>query len=282
MKIPTDAKNTQIIRECLNEMRQHLCSAADLLEEPWKSQFNDLKGLYDKTISGLPATDAVPAALEANQLLQGLFSCMSHGSALMTLMASKINNHKGEMTQAVASAVDGKIAERIASGDLIAKDTLPAVVAKAVTEKTAAGELVDKGTVQQLCSAAKDQGIELGKETIRTEITAKEQTTAAIAKRKTILQTCSLPLPEAALESVLGGTDEAFEAAKQTAEGRIQALCSKGVAITAASKIGAKVWLPKEQWEVFESLALETLSGGDPLVVPPTQRTGEKPPVMMV
>jgi hypothetical protein len=44
----------------------------------------------------------------------------------------------------------------------------------------------------------------------------------------------------------------------------------------------AKVWLPGDQWAVFEALAKETIKGGDPLVTrPPGASTSEAPKGMI-
>jgi len=95
------------------------------------------------------------------------------------------------------------------------------------------------------------------------------------------LQTCGLPIPDARLEGVLAGTGEEFTAAQALAQSRIAALQQRGVALNSNSPLAAKVWLPEEQWQVFESLAVETLKGADPLVTSATPAAGGPPRVMV-
>ena len=128
-----------------------------------------------------------------------------------------------------------------------------------------------KTTVTQLCSEARNLGITDGEKKVRDEIAAAEARAKKIGERKAALQKCGLPLPDATLDNLLAGTDEEFGVAQKKAEDRIAALRTKGVALNSQSPLAMKVWLPEDQYQVFESLALETIKGGDPMLTPPTQ-----------
>lgn len=284
MKIPTDVKDIKSIREFFTTIRMQICGMADYLSEPWKTHFNDLKKHYDDAIASLPPTDAVPAAMEANHHLSCFYSCLANANALSSMLGSAMDSMTKKNSETVAlalnSAVDAKVLERIKSGELLLKTDVDGLVATAVTARATSGELVTKDTMTQFCSAAKEAGIVEGEKKVRAEIAAKEALTVKISDRKSVLQKCGLPLPDLKLESLLGGTDDEFAALQKTATDRIAALQKKNIALNSKSPLLMKVYLPQDQWEVFESLAVDNLKGGDPLLSPAPQ-AGERPAVMV-
>ena len=278
---PIDPKDLNTIREVLTSFRTQICGAADTLGEPWKGQFVALKGDYDKMLSGLPPTDQVPAALEANSHLSCLHAALSSATALSVMMGSAMASMAGKSAEAVtaqlASAVSAEIEKQIAAGTLFKAEGVEVKIA----ERIKTGDLVAKETCTQLCSAAKDLGLAEGEKKVRAEIAASAVRQSLISTRKAELQTCGLPIPDARLEGVLAGTGEEFTAAQALAQSRIAALQQRGVALNSNSPLAAKVWLPEEQWQVFESLAVETLKGADPLVTSATPAAGGPPRVMV-
>jgi len=289
---PIDPKDLNTIKEVLTSFRTQICGAADTLGEPWKGQFLALKGDYDKMLSGLPPTDQVsasagklrpdePAALEANSQLSCLHAALSSATALSVMMGSAMASQAGKGAEAsaaqLASAVGAEIEKQIAEGTLFKAEGVEVKIA----ERIKTGDLVAKETCTQFCSAAKDLGLAEGEKKVRAEIAASAARQSLITTRKADLQNCGLPIPDARLEGVLAGTGEEFTAVQALAQSRIAALQQKGVALNSNSPLGAKVWLPEEQWQVFESLAVETLKGADPLVTSATPAAGGLPRVMV-
>ena len=278
---PSDPKDLNTIKEVLTSFRTQICGAADTLGEPWKGQFLALKGDYDKMLSGLPPTDQVPAALEANSQLSCLHAALSSATALSVMMGSAMASQAGKGAEAsaaqLASAVGAEIEKQIAEGTLFKAEGVEVKIA----ERIKTGDLVAKETCTQFCSAAKDLGLAEGEKKVRAEIAASAARQSLITTRKADLQNCGLPIPDARLEGVLAGTGEEFTAVQALAQSRIAALQQKGVALNSNSPLAAKVWLPEEQWQVFESLAVETLKGADPLVTSATPAAGGLPRVMV-
>ena len=278
---PIDPKDLNTIKEVLTSFRTQICGAADTLGEPWKGQFLALKGDYDKMLSGLPPTDQVPAALEANSQLSCLHAALSSATSLSVMLGSAMASLAGKSAEASAaqsaSAVGAEIEKQIAAGTLFKAEGVEVKIAGRI--KT--GDLVAKETCTQLCSAAKDLGLAEGEKKVRAEIAAGAVRQSLITTRKAELQTCGLPIPDARLKGVLAGTGEEFTAAQALAQSRIAALQQRGVALNSSSPLAAKVWLPEEQWQVFESLAVETLKGADPLVTSATPAAGGPPRVMV-
>jgi hypothetical protein len=251
---------------------------ADCLSEPWKSHYTSLKAQYDTALEQLPATDQVPEALKANTVLQAFYSCLSGANALCSLMASKLNSSATETATALNSAVDARILDLLAKGELVKKDGIDKLIAHGIAAKTTAGELVAKATVTQLCSEARTAGLTEGESKVRVEVQAQAERTTRIGARKTALQTAGLPMPDAALEALLGGTEEEFTTIKTTAQNRIDALRKRGVALNAKSSLLGKVFLPEAQWKPLEDLVVETLSSGaDPLITSANPVAGGAP-----
>lgn len=282
MKIPTDLKDVAAIRDCLNTVRTQVCALADYLTEPWKTHFNSLKDQYDTALATLSPTDQVPAALEAGKQLQAFWSCLMSANSLASMLGTAMNGMKQAEATALNSGISAAIALKISSGELIAKETIPILVEKELTAKTAAGDLVPKEMHAQLCAAARTTGLGEGETKVRAEVQAKEVRVQRAEARKTLLQTAGLPIPEAAMMAALEGTDEEFAAAQKVAEGRIASLQQKGVALNSKThpQLLAKVWLPVEQWNVFEPLMVEAVKGGNPLAAPGGPATGPMGPMI--
>lgn len=286
MKIPTDGKDINGIRQLLTDFRTQICSMADYLSEPWKGHFLSLKKTYDDALEAMPPTDAVPAAMDANKVLNSFYCAMANANSLVSMLGSSLNslitNKDREVAIALNSAVDAAVLKKLTDGDLIAKKDLDGLVTKALTDKTAAGELLTKEMSTQLCSAARDQGWQLGEKKVRDELSAKETTVKLIGDRKKLVQTAGLPVPDATLEHLLSGTDDEFAVKRTTAESRIAKLQQAGIALNSASTLRANVWLPESEWNTFEKLAKEMLGLGDPLVAPAGSGTTGKAPTGMI
>jgi hypothetical protein len=270
------------IRELLTTIRSQVCGYVDCLAEPWKTHFNALKQRYDEALGALPPTDQVPAAISAGKGLEAFFSCLMSANALAGMLGSEVRTLQGTVASSMNSAVETAVAQRIASGLLFPKEVLDGRVAAEVAAKQTSGELVLKTTVTQLCSEAKAAGMAEGEAKIREEVAKTEAANKNIATRKGLLQTAGLPVPEAAFENILGGTEDEFATVRTTAEARIAGLQKKGIALNSKSPLLAKVYLPKDQWEIFESLAQETIRGGTPLAPPPGGPANGNPGPMIV
>ena len=218
---PIDPKDLNTIKEVLTSFRTQICGAADTLGEPWKGQFLALKGDYDKMLSSLPPTDQVPAALEANSHLSCLHAALSSATSLSVMMGSAMASMAGTsaeaMTAQLASAVGAEIEKQIAAGTLFKAEGVEVKIA----ERIKTGDLVAKETCTQLCSAAKDLGLAEGEKKVRAEMAASAARQSLITTRKAELQICGLPIPDARLEGVLAGTGEEFTAAQALAQSRI-------------------------------------------------------------
>jgi len=151
-----DPKDLNTIREVLTSFRTQICGAADTLGQPWKGQFLALKGGdYDKMLSGLPPTDQVPAALEANSQLNCLHAALSSATSLSVMLGSAMASLAGKSAEAsaaqLASPAGAEIEKQIAAGTLFKAEGVEVRIAERI--KTA--DLVAKRTYTQLCSAAK-------------------------------------------------------------------------------------------------------------------------------
>jgi hypothetical protein len=276
MTIPKDAKDIPAIREFLNTVRTQVCSLADLLDEPWKGHFNALKKQYDEALNGLPPSDQVPAAMDASRTLNSFFHLLSAANSLNSQLGSEVNRLKCSASNSLNSAVDAEVQRRIGAGELVAKADVDGKVNAAIEARTKTGDLVVKETVTQLCSQAKELGFKDGEKKVRDEVAETTARKGRIDTRKAALQTAGLPVPDAKIESLIGGTDEEFNVLKATAESRIAGLQKKGIALNSKSALGPKVWLPEEQWTTHEALITEHLSSGNPLATPPAAGADEK------
>ena len=194
-----------------------------------------------------------------------------NANALTSLIASTadglVKKHPEQLATALNSAVTDEIAKQVAAGTLFKPEVVTIKVTEAIDAKTKAGELVPKDTATQLCSAAKDLGLQEGEKKVRDEIAATEARKALIVGRKASLQTCGLPVPSEKLESVLAAPDADFTATQKLVEDRIAALQKKGMAINSKTNLDI-VWLPQSQYDMLEPL-ITGAAQANPLVVNP-------------
>lgn len=260
-----DAATTTFFRTVLGTVNQVLASYDPAqLEEPWKTHYLQIKSDYDSALKDLPPTDQAPLALNASNHLQCLYSMLSNTSAMCSYLKSTMASMKPS-AEVLASAVETGVAQRIASGDLVPKAELDSRISTAVeaeiSRRTTAGELIPKDTHAQLCSVAKEGGIKEGREAASVEFKAERERTQTIATRKEALQTASLPGVTADVEALilksLGGSEEEFNAFKATAKARLDKFTAAGVVYNSQNPVFAKIYLPEEQFKVFEGLFLD-------------------------
>ncbi len=253
--MPEPKKDFLALRTLLLGIQTQLCGTDPLtLEEPFRATFNGLKAEFEAALAKLPAAEPAPQDLGVQ--LQSLWSCFySLNSLFNSLLGS---------TKAQKCAVETEIARQVTAGDLIPRAVLPARVTEQVTAQVTAGELVPKATVEQLCSVAKTNGLTEGEKKVRDEIAAKAAVTAKVAERTTALQTAGLPLPDAEIERLLGGTDEEFAAHRTRVEAHLAQFKDKGIQLAANSTARAKAWLAADAFKGFLALAdgIPSLKGG--------------------
>lgn len=231
MKLPTDPKDVEALKSFLEQVRTQVCGMADMLKEPFKTHFKELKNQFDSALSKLPPSEQAPAAIEAHHHLIGLCSCLSSASSLVTALSQKLNGMEEGFASALNSAVDVKVAAGITAGDYIKKGDLAGLVTKAIEDKVKAGELVAKDMVTSLCSAAKTTGLEEGERKVREELKVSEARTQLVGTRKAALQTAGVPLPSEKLENILAADEAAFNGAKAKVEERRGVLNKMGIAL---------------------------------------------------
>ena len=133
MKLPTDPKDVAALKTFLEQVRSQVCGMADVLKEPFKSHFNELKNQFDSALSKLPPSEQVPAAMDAHQDLIGLCSCLCSASSLVTALSQKLNGMEEGFASALSSAVDVRLAASLAGGEFVKKADLEGLVTKGWT-----------------------------------------------------------------------------------------------------------------------------------------------------
>lgn len=266
---PKDTKDVKVVVGLVKSIQQQICAAVDLLDSPFKETFLGIKAEFDSVVAKLPLTDAVPAALELSQQLQSLWSCLYSVNSLVTFLNGSLDSMKKNMNGQMNSAVTAELNRRIAAGELIAKENIAVKVQEQVTSMTTAGDLVPKATVTQLCADAKNVGLTEGEKKVRDEFEAKTKLDQKVTERKATLQTAGLPIPDAEIEKLLGGTDDEFAANKTRLETQLAEFKSKGITLAADSPIRSKAWLPADQFKNFLALtdgipSLKSNGGGEP------------------
>jgi len=169
---------------------QAFFSAVDDLDEPLKSKFNSVKEAINKALAGLPESDKVPAALDANYVLRSLLSTFSLAQEMMATMQGKLKSAEGKASTAMAS--------------------ITTEVENAVNDKIAKGELLTK--------ADHDAAVTKAGEDAKASLIAGQK---LVADRRTALASAKLPVPG---EDVLSADDEAFKAKETEAKARIDKL----------------------------------------------------------
>jgi hypothetical protein len=277
-----DAKTATFFRSVLCNVNQVLCGYnPDELESPWKEHYTQLKADYDSALKDLPESDKVPLALDANRHLQCLYSMLSNMNAMTSYLKSTIAGMKPS-AQVLNSAVEAAVADRVSKGELISKSDLAAQLDAEINKRVTDGLLIPKDTHSQLCSAAREGGVKQGRDAALAEITQQREKEQLIATRKETLQTASLPGVTADVEKLireaLGGSEEQFKAFKDTAAQRLEKFKSAGVVYNSENPVFAKIYLPEEQFKVFEGLFLDPaiVGGHEPFAKPPAgpQPTG--------
>ena len=176
-KLP-DGKSVSALRDFYTQQKLQLNGLADLLDEPWKSHFTELKAQYDAVLSALPPSDQVPAALDAQIQLQGLFSCLAQANSLVAMLTSSMNG----MKQTLATTMEVEIEKRVLDGQLFPKETLGAKVAAALAEKLTAGEFIAKEDHVNLCGEARKLAFAEGQAAVRAELEARGLMAAYLAR----------------------------------------------------------------------------------------------------
>lgn len=265
--IPNDPKNAKALRDFFSNTRTQMCSLGEQLGEPWLTHFNNIKGQYDALLAQLGTTDQVPAALDASAQLSALYSMLVSANSLTALIGSQMQMMKQTTATQMNSAIEAAIAEKLTKGELVKADVVSVKVQEAIATATQAGELVPREQHTQLCSAAKSTGLEEGKAALLAEQQAEATRKQTIETRKAALQTAGLPLPEADLEKLLGGTDEEFAATQTKVDTRVKALKAKNAF---HSQIGKFMWLDDANFAAFEALAgdIRKSTGHEPLQQP--------------
>lgn len=265
----TDPKDLKVIKQVLEATRNQVNSSLELLDEPLRGMFTNIKGQFDTMLAQLPPTEQVRGALDLGWELQSLHSCFQSLNSMFEMLNQSLSAARKDAANMPAKIADA-IKAKVDAGELIAKDAVAGLIATEVTKKITAGELVAKEVHTQLCSEAKNLGLTEGEAKLRKEQADAAAAATLIAERKTALQTAGLPLPEGAVESVLGAADDVFTAARTEVATRVKDLQKIGVANN--SPLLAKAWLPKEQYDTVHATTRETLAtlktGGEPFAKP--------------
>lgn len=247
--LPKNNKDLAGCRRFFTDVRTQACSLAGTYSGPLKQLWDDLVQKFDAAIAALPKES--DGDWDLTQNLDNVFSCLTSANACLSQLSLELSKHRQ-----TASELDAKVTEeigrRVASGDLIGKDSLSKAVEAAVQSRVSSGLLVPETTVKQMCSAAKDVGITEGKAEADRLLQAERERQNLITQRKADLQKASVPLPEGEFERVLGLKEEEFKAAKSEFESRLALLKKDNIQLS--SELLANLWLPKDQYATFEKM----------------------------
>ena len=266
MPAKPDVKNADVIRTAYGAMAQSLTAAMDMLDEPWKSQFQAVKHGLDHELEGLPPTDQIPAALAANSCLQSVHSALCQVNACFSGYMGQIASLRTSLNAAptaasVATAIEAEVAKRMQDGKLFDAAGVEVQITAALSRDAATK--VPKAELQSLCAVAKTEGIAEGRRLQKQEMDAAAAIAKKVDERKTALSTASIPLPLADLEKLLGGADDEFNAAKTKAEARLTELKELGVSNCALPVFG-KVWGDDATFTEFRELCKSFVSAEKP------------------
>ena len=261
MIIPKNSKDIAALRTFLTTLRTQACASGDAFTGALKEMRDDLVKKLDSFIGEIPQGD-VPGDWCMESKLDQLCALLAASIAQASMSALEV----AKLNTQTAGAIDAAIKAKIDVGELISKDAHATAVQSAIAEQTKAGAVVPKDTVTQLCADAKNLGIAEGEKKVRDEIAAEAATTQLIATRKETLQKAGKPLPEAAFESVLAGTEEQFNAVVAKFDARADSLKKAGVQL-AGSPLMSKLFLPDADYRTFES----TVTSIDALKTPPIE-----------
>lgn len=191
---PDSAAVLKAIREAGAQFQTCIASLEDILEEPLKSKFTQVKGEINKMLAGLPETDKVPAALASNGVLRDLLGILSTAQIMISSLQ--------ETAKANASAMAST------------KASLPGEVVAAIDAKLKAGELLTKADHDQKLADAVASAATAARASAVTEL-------KVLGDRKQLLATASLPVPA---DELLLGEDKDFTAKKDLAAKRAEEL----------------------------------------------------------
>lgn len=189
---PDDA--VKAIRTAGQEFQTCIASLEDILEEPLKSKFAEVKNQINKMLAGLPETDKVPAAMASNDVLRSLLGVLSSAQ----FMISGLQEAAKSNAKAMAST----------------KAALPGEVTAAIDAKVKAGDFIPKAEHEQKLNDA----VTAATTAARAAATAEIQ---LVGTRRQQLTTASIPVPG---DDALTGEDKDFEAKKTAAAKRAEEL----------------------------------------------------------
>ncbi len=244
--------DTKIIRALLDSVKAQICASAELVSEARRTTLDGLRQQFEAVI----AKFSPEAATEPNaEQVQSLCSAITSFNSLFTLLNETLADARKNFATQLNSAVETEIKRRMDAGELIGKEAVAVRVQQEVSTLTSKGDLVPKETVNQLCATAKATGLTEGEAKVRTEVAAKEALATKVKERTATLQTAGLPIPEAEVEALLGGTDEVFNAHKARCEKQLGDFKSKGLQLNADNPLRAKAWLDEGKFKDFLGMA---------------------------
>lgn len=193
----TDPDEASVIRKALDavrsgatQMQTCIASMLDILEEPLKTKFIEVKTQINQMLASLPASDMVPAANASNGILQQLLGVMANAQMMMTSLTEIATNARKEAQTALAS--------------------LTGEVEKAVQAKISSGELLPKEKLDEKITDATSSAIAQAKKEFA-------ETQKLVGERRQQLTVAKLCLPD---DEVLAKKDDEFTPLKTRAEKR--------------------------------------------------------------
>ena len=269
--LPTNAKDIEGFRNFFGTLKQQFASAAEVYEGPIRTLFDEVSSKLTAALEALPKTaDANWSVSDKLDQFFGLLACANNVVATLGLELSKT---KQQMASAIPDALK--------AGTIFDAAGVEAAVAAKIAERTGeTGDLAPKTLVAQLCSAAKLEGVTLGRTEKEAELAAAAAENTA-GERRTALTAAGIPLPPAAVEAILKEADDKFNAAQETAKNRVKMLTEAGLALT--PELLSSVWLGESEYNVFESTvrgipALKREAKDEPLagLISPAGSKGQK------
>ena len=270
--LPTNAKDIEGFRTFFGTLKQQFASTAEIYEGPIKALFDEVGAKLTAALEALPkTTDANWSVNDKLDQFFGLLACANN--VVMTL-----GLELGKVKQNLASAVP----DAIKAGTVFDAAGVEAAVTAKIAERTGeTGDLAPKTLVAQLCSAAKLEGVTLGRSEKEAELAAAAAAETKAGERRTALTAAGVPLPPASVEAILKEADDKYNAAQETAKTRVKVLTEAGLALT--PELLSSVWLGESEYKVFESTvrgipALKREAKDEPLagLISPAGSKGQK------
>lgn len=183
----TGADAIKKAREIGDQMLTSVNSFMDILEEPFKGKFLQVKNDINTMLASLKPSDQAPAALESNAALRQVMYALANAQSMMKEMTSMV------MTR--ASVTDE--------------------VTKAIEAQTKEGKLFTKANLDQMVADAKTAAETSIRKTIEDE--------GKLAKARTeILTKAGLPVPD--VKHLVVGDEAAFVARQGEVTARVNEL----------------------------------------------------------